>query len=287
MNSIQPAESPLAPRPSAPVPAAAARPGADEAAAGTRPLVPALTRALSLLDHLAAERQPLSLAQLAKNLGLPKSSVHGLCSTLLARAYLRRSSEGSYTLGPGVMNLADAFVAGTGVAQEFTALWQGGQSAPDDTVVLAILNDTDVVYVATRSGTQPLGLSFSIGMRLPAYLAASGKAMLAHLPEARVRALFAQHGLRAMAREQAPTLEELLAELAQVRQRGWSVDDESVREGVHCIGAPVFGAGGDVVAGVGMCRQKSLRNPDTREAQRRHVVDVAARLTQRLGGRAP
>ncbi len=61
--------------------------------------------------------------------------------------------------------------------------------------------------------------------------------------------------------------------------------DEGVREGVYCIGAPVFDSRGDVVAGIGMCLQKSARQQAARQAQRRHVVDVAARLTRRLGGR--
>jgi IclR family transcriptional regulator, blcABC operon repressor len=249
-------------------------------------LVPAVTRALALLDRLAEERQPMPLARLATALALPKSSVHGLCSTLLALGYLRRHSDGSFSIGPQVMGLADAFIAGTGVAQEFAALWADGSEAPAETVVLTILNGADVIYVATRSGARPLGLSFGIGMRLPAHLAASGKAMLAHLSPATLSALLAGSELAPMARREGPSLEALLEELAQVKQRGYSVDDEGVRTGVYCIGAPVFDSRGDVVAGIGMCLQKAPRQTSLREAQRRHVIDVAARLTQRLGGKA-
>ena len=247
--------------------------------------VPAVTRAISLLDRLAEERHPMPLARLAAGLQLPKSSVHGLCSTLLAMGYLRRSAEGYFSIGPRVMNLADAFIADTSVVQEFAALWAGRGPAPDETVVLTILSGADVVYIATRSGARPLGLSFNIGMRLPAALAASGKAMLAHRPEAEVRALLGARGPKPMTARGVPPIEALLAELAEVRQRGYSVDDEGVREGVHCIGAPVFDATGGVVAGIGMCLQKSLRQADKSQGQRMHVVDVAARLTRRLGGR--
>jgi DNA-binding IclR family transcriptional regulator len=151
--------------------------------------------------------------------------------------------------------------------------------------VLAILNGADVVYVATRSGTRPLGLSFNIGMRLPAYLAASGKAMLAHLGEGPLRALLAGRLLAPMAQRDGPTFDALLGELADVRANGYSVDDEGVREGVYCIGAPVFDGRGVIVAGIGMCLQKSHRQLAARDVQRRHVIDVAARLTQRLGGK--
>jgi IclR family transcriptional regulator, blcABC operon repressor len=257
----------------------------DRSARAQPALVPAVTRALALLDRLAEERQPMPLARLAAGLELPKSSVHGLCATLLALGYLRRHADGSFSIGPRVMGLADAFIAGTGVTQEFAALWTEAGEVPDETVVLTILNGADVVYVAMRSGARPLGLSFNIGMRLPAYLAASGKAMLAYLSEAALRTLLRSQELAPMAQREGPTFESLSQELAEVRRNGYSVDDEGVREGVYCIGAPVFDGRGDVVAGIGMCLQKSPRQLAARDTQRRHVVDVAARLTQRLGGR--
>ena len=73
--------------------------------------VPAVTRALSLLDRLAQQREPMSLSRLAAELALPKSSVHGLCNTLLSFGYLRRQPDGSFLIGPGVMSLAEAFIS--------------------------------------------------------------------------------------------------------------------------------------------------------------------------------
>ena len=69
------------------------------------------------------EREPMSLARLASELALPKSSVHGLCNTLVSFGYLRRQADGAFLIGPRVMSLAEAFVSGTDVAQEFNALW--------------------------------------------------------------------------------------------------------------------------------------------------------------------
>ncbi|MGZ5215810.1 MAG: helix-turn-helix domain-containing protein, partial [Caldimonas sp.] len=87
------------------------------------PLVPAVSRALALLERLAGAREPMSLARLAAELALPKSSVHGLCNTLVSFGYLRRQPDGTFLIGPRVMGLAEAFVSGTDVAQEFNALW--------------------------------------------------------------------------------------------------------------------------------------------------------------------
>ncbi|HKX39637.1 MAG TPA: helix-turn-helix domain-containing protein, partial [Burkholderiaceae bacterium] len=110
------------PRAHTPTPASRALPIPGGAAPGTA-LVPAVSRALTLLEQLAKVREPMSLARLANELALPKSSVHGLCNTLMSYGYLRRQSDGAFLIGPRVMGLAEAFVANTDVAREFNALW--------------------------------------------------------------------------------------------------------------------------------------------------------------------
>ncbi len=158
--------------------------------ASVAPLVPAVARALTLLDRLARGREPMTLARLSSELALPKSSVHGLCTTLVSFGYLRRQADGSFLIGPRVMGLAEAFVAGTDVAQEFNALWGTSGIAPEETVLLSVLSGNEALYVAVRNSARPLGLAFNVGMRLPAYLSGSGKAMLAQLPAEEVRRRF-------------------------------------------------------------------------------------------------
>lgn len=259
---------------------------ASARASSSPALVPALSRALTLLDRLAQRREPMSLAKLASELALPKSSVHGLCNTLLRYGYLQRQDDGAFRIGPGVMPLAEAFVSSTGITQEFNALW-AGEGAPDETVILSVLNGREVVYIGARNGSRPLGLAFNVGMRLPAHLAATGKAMLAFRDPADVRALFDGSELAALTDRRAPSLDELLDELAAIRTRGYSIDDEGVRAGVYCFGAPVFDASGQPVAGVGVCIHKSALGHDGSAAHRDAVQRAAATLTQRLGGRLP
>jgi IclR family transcriptional regulator, blcABC operon repressor len=248
--------------------------------------VPAVTRALALLNLLAHERTPMSVTQIAARLALPKSSVHGLCLTLAAGRYLRRQGDGGYFIGAGVMELAHAFIDRSTAAQEFDALWHELESPPDETVILSVLDGTDVVYVAARNGDRPLGLAFRVGMRLPAHLAASGKAMLAYRDTAALRALSHGGRLPAYRRGARPlSLKALLDELAATRTRGWSVDDEGIRAGVYCIGAPVFDASGQAVAGIGLCLHKALVDARSEPHHRDVVIGLARELTQRLGGR--
>jgi DNA-binding IclR family transcriptional regulator len=224
-----------------------------------------------------------------------------LCNTLLSFGYLRRQADGGLSIGPRVMGLAEAFVAGTDVAREFDALWSSAK-APDETVLLSVLDGADVVYLSARNGTRPLGLAFTPGMRLPAHLAATGRAMLAfaHNPApnpgprsapastlASPSAAMSQHALQALTPRSLTEPAALAAELAATRQRGFSIDDEGVRLGVYCVAAPVLDAGGRPVAGVGVCLNKAtLSAPDLARQQQR-VVDTARALSQRLGGDAP
>ena len=270
---LQPPTGPLAPP--------ARRPAAAP------PLVPSVSRALALLDRLAARREPMSLAQLTSELALPKSSVHGLCNTLMSFGYLRRLSDGGFRIGPRVMGLAEAFAAGTDVVQEFNALWDGKGAAPDETTVLAVLNGDDALYVSVRNAARPLGLLFNVGMRLPACFSGTGKAMLAQLPPDDVRRRYA-HGLPpGLTRKSPGDLDALMKELALTRRRGWSVDDEGVREGVRSFGAPVFDASGVAVAAVAVCLNRAWLGDDRGARHRESLLDLARALTQALGGSVP
>ncbi len=263
-----------------------ARTHADPAPPRTA-LVPAVSRALTLLERLAGERAPMSLARLASDLELPKSSVHGLCNTLVSFGYLRRQSDGAFMIGPSVMGLAEAFVSGTDVATEFNALWADSGAAPEETVVLSVLSGTDALYMAVRNSARPLGLAFTVGMRLPAHLSGSAKAVLAHWPAERVRQLFGHAPLAHLTKKGPRDVAALLKELALTRKRGYSIDDEAVREGVYSFGAPVFDASGAPVAGVAVCINKAQLGADTGVRFRDAVLRVARTLSERLGGEVP
>jgi len=251
-------------------------------------LVPAVVRALALLERVAQARRPVTSSALATGLGLPKSSVHGLCNTLLHHGYLRRHGEsGGLSIGPGVMGLAEAFIAGTSVAHEFGALWDSESHSADESVILSVLNELDAVYVAVRNSPRPLGLAFNVGVRLPAWLSGSGRAMLAYQPDAVLERLFPPGPLSTLTGRGPGDTSALFEELSAIRQRGYSVDDEGVRAGVLSFGAPVFDASARVVAGVAICINKSTLDAAALERHRATLLDTARRLTRRIGGKPP
>jgi DNA-binding IclR family transcriptional regulator len=247
---------------------------------------PAVARAARVLDLISQSPNPLSLAELARSLDLPKSSLHGLCATLAQLRLITRLDSGQMTLGPHVMSWANAFLARTDITQEFFAAWEELSVLPQETITLSVLDGDSVVYIACRNGSRPLGVTFRIGMRLPAPYTATGKAMLSTMPDDEVRNRLQGPWPAQLTAAGTPTLKAFLKELEEVRGRGYSIDDGEVREGMHCFGAPVFdSANPHAVAGVAVSKLSMEINAKTQEAAGRAIRGLADRLSERLGAR--
>jgi IclR family transcriptional regulator, blcABC operon repressor len=189
-------------------------------------LVPAVARAARLLELLASAKEPVTLAALTARLGLPKSSVHALCSTLVHAGLVARYEDGNYHLGVRVMDLAHAFLARTDLATDFARILETRKPMPEESIVLSVLDGADIVYVACRNGTRTFGFNFRHGMRLPANCTASGKALLASLPPERIAGLARERGFLGLTARSVTELEPLQKQLAQVRRRGYAIDSE-------------------------------------------------------------
>lgn len=246
---------------------------------------PAVVRATRLLDTLAAASAPLTFTDLTRELGLPKSTLHGLCATLLDLQLIKRVDNG-FALGPHVLRWAHAFVSSIDITQEFFAAWDDMRVLPHESITLSILDGTDVVYIACRNGDRPMGLTFRTGMHLPAAYAATGKAMLSTLPDDVVRDLFHDAWPPRMTRHGPADVDALLDELHVIRKTGYSTDVEGVCEGMHCFGAAVFDANGQqAVAGVAVSFLAHEVNDAARAQAGDAIRSLANRLSQRLGSR--
>lgn len=244
-------------------------------------LVPAVERAVRLLDALAGARAPKSLADLARELALPRSSVHGLLATLAALGLARREADARFTLGARALQWADAYAAQSDVLRAFETQVGELPALRSETVMLAVLEGADVTYLACRQGSRPLAVNFRVGGRFPAACTSSGKAILATLPEPAVRALHRGRAPQRLTRHSVASLDALARQLARFRRQGYAVDDEETAEGMHCLGAPVFaGRGTQAVAAVAVSAIKAAVTP----ARRAELVEAIGTLAQRMSG---
>lgn len=201
--------------------------------------VPSVLKAARVLDELAESGEPLTLGELATRLSLPKSSTLALCTSLTLCGLLKRYEDGSYQLGAHLVDLAHAYLSRTTLAREFEQALAEHPELIEEGAVMAVRDGTDVVYVACRNGTQPLGVNYRVGMRLPAHVTATGKAILSTLGDDELRELYRGKKLSSLTRHSITSVKALLADLAQTRARGYALDHEETREGMMCIGVPI------------------------------------------------
>jgi DNA-binding IclR family transcriptional regulator len=202
---------------------------------------PAVTRAVAVLEELARRQRPLTLTELARSLDLAKSTVANLC-TALADSHMIRRVDGRWALGYKVVELGQGFLASTDLVEEFRRGAAALPTAAQETVLLAVLDHLDVVYLARRDGSQPVRLASDIGRRMPAVVTALGKAMLANLPQEELeRRLAMITELPMLTPRSHRSKDALRRDLDTVRRCGYAVDDEQNTEGVTCISVALPG----------------------------------------------
>jgi DNA-binding IclR family transcriptional regulator len=216
-------------------------PHGEVGAMDSESLAPAVTRAAGIL-HLLAENGglPAGPSELARRLGLPKSSIANISSALADTGLLRRVGTG-FALGRTLAELGGAYLATVDEVQEFYETCHELPSASVETVQLAILDGAEMTYLARHDGQQPVRLTSQIGRRLAASHTATGKAALATLDDEEVRRRYEGRRLPVMTSRSHATVGALLQDLEVVRQRGYAIDDEETVEGVVCYGIVIPG----------------------------------------------
>ncbi|USX53988.1 IclR family transcriptional regulator [Lentzea sp. HUAS12] len=219
----------------------------DPHAAGRRSLrsiesrSPAVTRAIGVLEELSRRGVPTRLADLARSLDLAKSTVANVCAALEDSHVVRRV-DGLWALDYRVVEFGQSFLASTDIVAEFRRAAATLPTAHAETMLLAILDGTDVLYLARHDGTQPIRLASDIGRRMPAVVTALGKAMLAQLPPAQLEQRLAEVGeLPVLTSRSHRSVESLKEDLEVTARRGYAMDDQQNTEGVSCFGVAVPG----------------------------------------------
>lgn len=248
-------------------------------------LVPALWRGIRVLELLATTPRAWTLTEIAQELDIAKSSVHGLCTTLADAGLIERGTDGGYRLGVKVVDLANARLRSTDLPTEFYSIWGELGAFRSQAAVVSVRDGADSVYVACRNSTQPLGVTFRIGMRLPACCTATGKAFLSTLPEEAIHDLYTRHDFVRLTDKSVADASALVEQLREVRARGYSIDDGETREHMCSFGAPVYDQPGDSAsAGVAISYFKADLTPSRAEEASQTIRWVAKQLSRRLGG---
>ncbi|MFD9515971.1 IclR family transcriptional regulator [Streptomyces sp. NPDC059979] len=208
----------------------------------------ALEKSLRILEAVAAPGGPHRLADVTAAAAVPKSSTFRILASLIDQGYVRHEPESRYGVGPR-LRLLSALVGGgepPGIGRILDELRQ----TTGQTVHLALHSGETITYIRKLEGDQPLRTASRVGMRMPLHTTAIGKSILAHLPADEVRDLIAATGLPRRTPHTLTTARALHTRLAEVRARGFAVDDEENEPTIRCIGAAILDAAGRPVGGV-------------------------------------
>lgn len=250
-------------------------------------LVPAVTRALDILELFLEGDGTLSAPEVTRRLQLPRTTVHELLTTLAARSYLVQIPDqtGRYRLGVRAYQLGSRYAEQLDLAAEGQQVAREVAETCDETVHVAVLEDTDVIYIAKVDSTHAVRMVSAAGRKLPAHCTSVGKMLLASLPPAELESRLADRELVAMTQNSITQPQALLAALADIRERGVAAEHRESNPDVSCVAAPVRDSAGNVVAAlsisVPMIRWSEQREQELAELAAKGAGDLSERLGHR------
>jgi len=214
-----------------------------------------LERGLAVLAAFRPDRPALGISELARELGLTRSTTHRYAATLASLRYLEQDgSTRKYRLGPRVLDLGFSMLGSLELREVAAPHLRRLTDTTGHTSNLAIRDDTDVILIDRVRGRpgryHHLEFSLHVGSRLPSYCSATGKALLAFVPRPDLDRLLDRMDLVPRGPRTLTDRSALMAELKQVRTTGLATNDEELESALRSIAAPVRARSGEVVAAV-------------------------------------
>jgi IclR family transcriptional regulator, pca regulon regulatory protein len=223
----------------------------------TDEFVQSLERGLSVIRVFNANAPELTLSDAARLAGLTRATTRRVLHTLEALGYV--SSNGRlFALTPKVLDLGYAYLASLQVGDLALPFMEALSEEVHESVSAAVLDGTDIVYVARVPTRKIMRLSLGIGSRLPAVATSMGRVLLADLEPARLAQVLPTLRLDARTERTVTDRDQLRDTLASVRSQGWALVDQELEEGVRSIAAPLRDRSGRAVAALNIGTQAAL-----------------------------
>jgi DNA-binding IclR family transcriptional regulator len=207
-----------------------------------------LHKTLDILENIKDQPAGVKLSDLARAVEMPKATVYRILSTLESRGFLDRGEDGGYRMARKMFDLQQHHPIEQILSRVAPLRMEELARACRETVNLGILDGGEVVVISTVESPQTIRMSSKVGNRRCLHATAIGKVLLAALPEKEMLRLIRLKGLPRLTPYTVAGRTALMAELDRVRERGYAIDNQENELDGRCIGAPVLGPDGRVVA---------------------------------------
>ncbi|MBA1334776.1 MAG: Transcriptional regulator, IclR family [Firmicutes bacterium] len=219
-------------------------------------MVQSLVRALDIIELLDREGE-LGISEISNTLGLEKTTVHRLISTLKFKGYVAQNkSNQKYSNSFKLFEMGNNVVEGLGLRRQAQPFMEELAEKSHEAVNLAILNGKHMFYIDKIESSETIKVDLRIGKRLPVYCTGLGKAMLAFMPEERVHELFKGETFVKYTKNTIDNVQGLMLELRRIKAQGYSIDNEEYIPGLVCVAAPVMSFRGEAVAALSVAVPK-------------------------------
>jgi IclR family transcriptional regulator, pca regulon regulatory protein len=252
-----------------------------------------LERGLAVLSSFNSDRPLIGVSDLSRELDLSRSTAHRYIATLARLGYLQQDPDSKrYRLGPRVLDLGFSAINSMDVRDIAAPHLRKLSDETQRTVNLAILDGADVVYIERCRTAQPgqseIDLNLHVGSRLPAYCTAMGKAILAFVPEERLKQLMTQIDFAPRGPNTLTDPGAFRAELDKIRESGIAVNDEELAYGLRSIAAPIHSSSGEVLAALNLAVHRTIVSMEELIARYGPAVtqtarDISLGMGHRLG----
>lgn len=204
--------------------------------------IQSVARAAKIMDILATANREMALVEVANQLESPKSTVHGLLSTLRDFNLIEQSPfNGKYRLGIRLFELGTIVSNNWDMRSVAAPHIQKLLELLGETVHLVVLDNDEVLYIDKREWHHiSLRVVTQVGMRLPAHCSGVGKVLLAYMPATEVRSIVEKRGMPHFTKNTITNLDRLMEDLEEIKAQGFAIDNEELISGVSCIAAPIY-----------------------------------------------
>jgi len=247
--------------------------------------VPAATRTLRVLRFLAGQPDPVSLDRIMRACELPRSTTYHLLNAMIEEGFVvHLADEHRYGLGLAAFEIGSGYARQEPLQRLARRPLAGLVDRAGHSAHLAVLHGREVLYVLEDRAPGRPPLVTDVGVRLPAHLTASGRAILAALPPAQVRALYPDRSAFVERHGTGPeSLSSLRALLGETRQRGYATEQGEVTPGFASVAAPVLDHNGHPVAAVALTFPRGTWEETVADGVRTTALALARRLSGSAG----
>lgn len=246
--------------------------------------IQSIDRMAEILDYLSSRPNGERLTTISKDLMLNKSTAFGIISTLEQLNYVEQDQEtGKYVLGLKLFELGQAAYSRLDLVSVAKPYISRLAEKYEETVHIAVLSGMEVVYLDKVESSRSMRVNSPIGGRQPVYCTGLGKSLVAYLPEDDILRITEQIDFVQYTPTTITTPERFLRELEQVRNQGYSVDDEESELELYCVAAPIFNGEKKSVAAISIAGPvKRIKNEGGQKIID-DLVETAAIISTNMG----